>query len=67
MEFAVQVLDICVYWDDAVDFYTGSSCVQDYLPDLIPPVYADLPGKKIHLQPCKFNTPRTRLSIHLAM
>lgn len=63
MEFAVQVLDICVYWDDAVDFYTGSSCLQDYLHDLIPPVYADLPGKKkkykqvcnhvnlIHLEP----------------
>lgn len=46
MEFAVQVLDICVHWDDAVDFYTGSSCLQDYLPDLIPPLYADLPGKK---------------------
>lgn len=68
MEFAVQVLDICVYWDDAVDFYTGSSCLQDYLHDLIPPVYADLPGKKkiqTGLQPCKFNSPRTRLSITL--
>lgn len=59
MEFAVQVLDICVHWDDAVDFYTGSSCLQDYIPDLIPPLYADLPGKKyicnhvnlIHVEP----------------